>query len=89
MRLIIFPLVLRFLTACGNTQSASNAAANKGPSGTLYLRTYMWTGMCGSSLDISWLYFGDDGQIVRNPKHGVNPVQWDKEKTDNVANTGT
>lgn len=45
--------------------------------------------MYGSSLDISWLYFGDDGQIVRNPKHGVNPVQWDKEKTDNAANTGT
>lgn len=39
MRLLIFPLVLLFLTACGNTPSANTASAKEGPAGTLYLRT--------------------------------------------------
>ena len=73
------------LVGCGQVNSTETAKNN----GKLYLRTYMWTGMYGSNLDISWIYLSDDGKIVRNPVHGVNPVDWAKEKTDNAKNTGT
>lgn len=86
MKRIIPCLLALYLIACNN----STASGPEGDTnGKLYLRTYMWTGMYGSSLDISWIYFGNDGTIVRNPVHGANPVQFSKEKAGNTKNTGT
>jgi len=72
------------LLSCSNGETSSTQKQN----GHLYLRTYMWTGMYGSNLDISWIFLSDDGKIVRNPVHGVNPVNWEKEQQENAANTG-
>lgn len=73
--------------------SCNNITAEQGPAtkrkGKLYLRTYMWTGMYGTSLDISWLYFGDDGTLIRNPVAGVDPVDLPREQKENSKNTGT
>lgn len=87
-------LALTFiLLACQHTENdAHNTGADAAPptpKGKLYLRTYMWTGMYGSSLDISWIYLDANGNVVKNPKHGVNPVDWAKEKQTNAALTGT
>lgn len=81
---IFYLLFSTILLSCSQVNSSESPK-----NGTLYLRTYMWTGMYGSSLDISWIYLGKDGKIVRNPKHGVDPVNWEKEKTDNAKNVGT
>lgn len=87
MHLFSFLLAMFVVTACNDAQSSNTAPdASKG---TLYLRTYMWTGAYGSNLDISWLYFSNDGVLVRNPKHGVDPLDAAKEKADNAKNTGT
>ncbi len=80
------------LFACNGTGESSAADTEEisaKTTGDLYLRTYMWTGMYGSSLDISWIFMDDKGNIVKNPKHGVNPVDWAKEKKDNQKQTGT
>lgn len=86
-------MALGVLLACNDPESKEKASANggkeAGTDGDLYLRTYMWTGMYGSSLDISWIYMDGDGNIVKNPVHGVNPVDWAKEKADNAKSTGT
>lgn len=81
--LIIASTLFFFYSSNGQSMTAGNT------NGKLYLRTHMWTGMYGSSLDISWIYLGNDGIIVRNPVHGVNPVITAKEKSDNPKNTGT
>lgn len=70
------------------TPANVNAASYKDTNGKLYFRTFMWMGMYGSSLDISWIYLGNGGSIVRNPKHGVNPVDFKAELTNNANNTG-
>lgn len=57
-------------------------------SGKLYLKTYFYTTMYGSSLDISWIYLGSDGTVVRNPKHGVDPINIKAEMKDNEKNVG-
>lgn len=49
----------------------------------------MRTAMSGNSLNISWIYLGNDGAIVRNPAAGADPIDLSKEKTLNAANTGT
>ncbi|HEX6915124.1 MAG TPA: hypothetical protein VF145_07770, partial [Chitinophagaceae bacterium] len=93
----LFMLALAALPLVSCQTSANNAdepsaeatGAVAAASGDLYLRTYMWTGMYGTSLDISWIYMDKNGNIVKNPKHGVNPVDWLKEKQDNAKNTGT
>jgi hypothetical protein len=68
--------------SCTSKQGANNADVTDSR-GKLYLRTLMWTGSYGSSLDISWLYLSDDGNIVVNPKYGVNPVYMNAEKLNN------
>ncbi|HEU4632573.1 MAG TPA: hypothetical protein VFS22_01225 [Flavisolibacter sp.] len=83
MKFLLYLLPL-FVLGCNSADSSSV----KKEDGHLYLRTYMWTGMYGSNLDISWIFLSEDGKIVRNPTHGVNPVQWEKETQDNAANTG-
>jgi len=54
----------------------------------LYLRTTMFYSSYGSSLDISWIYMGADGVVVYNPKHGVNPINYQAEVADNAGNAG-
>ena len=41
---------------------------------------YMRTAMSGSSLNISWIYLGNDGVIVKNPVAGANPIDSLKKK---------
>lgn len=95
MKQVFIIAVLSILLACNDSISADKKDATGTEStsaksnGDLYLRTYMWTGMYGSSLDISWIYLDENGNIVKNPKHGVNPVDWTKEKQDNPKYTGT
>lgn len=60
------------------------ATAKTASRGSVYLRTVMFNG-----LSITWVYLGNDGVIVWDPKHGVDPVNVAAEKADNSANTGT
>ena len=69
------------LLSCSNTKSS-------GSGGTTYLRT-LYSAFGGGSLTISWIYLGDDGTIVHNPVHGVDPIDIAAEKKDNEANVGT
>ena len=93
MKRLLSLTALALLFACNGSEQVSAAAESEQlppkVTGDLYLRTYMWTGMYGTSLDISWIYMDKSGKIVKNPKHGVNPVDWTKEKKDNPKNTGT
>lgn len=50
----------------------------------LYLRIQYW----GNNVDIQWLYF-KDSILVRNPKYGINPLQLDKEITENRENVAS
>jgi hypothetical protein len=52
--------------------------------GKLYLQSYFFNG-----LSLSWIYLGNDGTIVRNPKNGVDPVDYNLEKQNNADNAGT
>lgn len=77
------------LLSCTPTDNKSRVSENDNastlPAGKLFLKTTMY----GSSLDISWVYLGNDGEIVKDPKHGVNPINISAERVDNVAYTGT
>lgn len=84
MRLFTFLLAIVLIAACND--ASSGTSAQTAPDGALYLRTYTWTGPYGTSLDISWLYFGNDGVLIRDPQNGVNPPDAEKE---NAGNTGT
>ena len=81
MKTIFTIIISTVLFACSNAESDSG-------NGTTYLRT-LYTAFGGGSLTISWIYLGNDGTIVYNPKHGVNPVDMDAEKGDNSENVGT
>jgi len=65
-----------------------NASSYKDTNGKLYFRTFMWTGMYGSSLDISWIHLGNMGSIVVNPENGTNPVNYAAELRTNASNLG-
>lgn len=77
-------------TSCGQkpqygTSSTSPAKpAATASAGDVYLRTTIFRG-----LHISWVYLGKDGVIIKDPKHGVNPVNLAAEKKDNPDYTGT
>lgn len=47
----------------------------------LYLKIQHW----GTNLDIEWLYL-QDSFLVRNPKYGITPLQFDKEWGNNKEN---
>jgi hypothetical protein len=92
MKQMLAVTALALLFACngsGEVSAADSEEMAPKVTGDLYLRTYMWTGMYGTSLDISWIYMDKSGNIVKNPKHGVNPVDWVKEKQTNAKQTGT
>lgn len=75
-------VLLILLISCTNQNSPGN-------NGTVYLRTVFWNNSYGGSLEISWLYLGNDGTIINNPKHGLDPVDPEAEKKDNPDNIGS
>jgi hypothetical protein len=81
MRKLTVALLALLLFSCNNNHTSSN--------GTVYLRTVFWANSFGGSLDISWIYLGSDGTFIRNPKHGLDPVNIAAEKNDNAENVGT
>lgn len=56
--------------------------------GKLYFRTMSWMNQYGTTLDLSWIFLGDNGMIVYNPKHGVNPINYEAELADNADLVG-
>jgi len=83
--------VILLLFSLFSCTSANNSSADEGienaaaiPSGKVYLKTTMWS----SGLSIEWIYLGNDGTIISNPKHGVNPVKVALESANNAAATG-
>lgn len=83
-------MILVVFAACLSTQAIDPLILNAGLpapgiTGDLYLRTSFF----GTSLSISTLFLSKDGIIVRDAKHGVDPLDLEKEKQDNSYNTGT
>lgn len=76
----IFALTALLISCSNNSKTSGN--------GTVYLRTF-YTAFGGGSLSISWIYLGNDGTIVHNPKHGVDPINIEAEKKDNEDNVGS
>lgn len=64
------------------------APASGSTKGKLYFRTMSWMNQYGTTLDLSWIFLGDNGMIVRDPKHGVNPINYKAELADNANNVG-
>jgi hypothetical protein len=52
------------LVSCKSSSTQNN--------GKLYLRTNLCLGC--TFLEVQWIYLAADGDIVLNPKNGVNPV---------------
>jgi hypothetical protein len=70
-------------------QQVNTKASVTGPmKGKLYFRTMSWMNQYGVTLDLSWIFLGDNGMIVSDPKHGVNPVNFQAELADNAGNVG-
>lgn len=59
---------------------------DKAAPGKLYLRHIRW--MTGGT-SLNWYFFADNGTVVVDPKHGVNPVNLAAERADNMVNMGT
>lgn len=55
-----------------------------GPAGFTYLRSVPM----GNTQDISWIYLGKDGTIIKDPKFGVDPIDIISEKKHNAGKTG-
>ncbi len=88
------------LAACNDTQTATttdddgetttteqkdeNESPVENSKGTLYLQSYIVGG-----LQIGWLWLGDDGNFVKNPVRGADPLNIAAERELNTANTGT
>lgn len=73
----LFCFVFFITTGC-------NTAAAPLSKGTLYLENSIAGG-----LRLYWLYLGDDGTFVKDPKFGVDPVNYTLEKQNNSLNVGT
>ncbi len=70
-----------------NRQPQKVAQGNSTSSnGKLYFRTMSWYSSYGSSLDLNWIFLGNDGTFVRDPKNGVNPVNYAAELQNNADN---
>ena len=81
MKIIFSFLLAVMLLSCSDNPGSSG-------DGKVYLRT-MYSAFGGGSLSISWIYLGDDGTIIHNPAHGVDPVDLEAERKDNEKNVGT
>jgi hypothetical protein len=58
----------------------------KATSGKTYVRSIRW--IATGSTEISWYFLGDNGVIVVDPVHGLNPVNMAAEQADNFKNIG-
>ena len=77
----LFCISILLLSCSTNASTETEVAPSKG---TLYLQSYIVGG-----LRIGWLWLGDDGTFVRDPKFGVDPVNTAMEKEHNAASAGT
>lgn len=55
-------------------------------SGKTYVRSIRW--IATGNTEISWYFLGDNGVIVVDPVHGLNPVNLSLEQADNFKNIG-
>lgn len=85
LSLLALVCILSSCTSASNNTPAESSSSVAAATGKLFLRTTMWSG----SLSIEWIYLGNDGTIVFNPKNGVNPVNIAAEIKNNQSATGT
>lgn len=64
-----------------------DAAETNQSSDQLYVRS-LYSIVTGI-VSIDWYYLGNDGAFVKNPKNGVQPINLEAEKKNNLQNTGT
>jgi hypothetical protein len=60
---------------------------DKAAKGKLYLRHIRW--LTNGNTSLNWYFLADNGTIVVDPIHGVNPVNLYEERQDNMKNMGT
>jgi hypothetical protein len=83
-KILIALLLVAFISqSCEKDESVKNDT----PSGKLYVRSLL--SLVTGIVSIDWYYLGNDGVLVKNPKNGVQPVDINAEKQNNLANTGT
>lgn len=58
----------------------------KATTGKTYIRSIRW--IASGYTELSWYFFGDNGVIVADPVHGLNPVNLALEQADNFKNVG-
>lgn len=92
MKTTITILLAFAIMSCSNNNNNKEGGINnenykEENDGKVYLRT-MYSAFGGGSLDISWIYLGDDGTLIRNPVHGLNPVNVEAERNGNEKNIG-
>ncbi len=78
--------ILFCLTATAHplkTRVAARVAHHQSPKGKLFLRASIFRG-----LNLSWLFLGDDGTFVIDPKNGADPVNYALERQNNADNVG-
>lgn len=61
--------------------------SNDSASGKLYVRS-LYSIVTGI-VSVDWYYMGVNGDFVKNPKNGVQPVNMEAEKKNNMQYTGT
>ncbi len=66
--------------------SGVNVSLDKAAKGKLYLRHIRYF---NGNTALDWYFLADNGTIVVDPKHGVNPVNLAEERVDNMNNMGT
>lgn len=77
-------ILLFFSSALFFSLPACNSSGSGSREGKLYLRSTFFNG-----LSLSWIYLGNDGTIVQDPKNGADPVDINLEKQNNADNVGT
>lgn len=80
---LLLPILVSFMVPVKKSPVAHDLRVIRSANGKLYIRSSIVGG-----LRLSWLYLGNDGVFVVNPKHGADPVNFAMEKQDNAANTG-
>ncbi|WP_316772165.1 lipocalin family protein [Pedobacter frigiditerrae] len=85
LSLIVLLFTLFSCTSANNNSTNEETGTTIASTGKLFLKTTMWS----SGLSIEWIYLGDDGTIIFNPKYGVNPVNIAAESANNASGSGT
>jgi len=93
MRTNLLTAALLLLAGCTShdkqSDGPSRSDSDTESEGTVYLRSRVWNNPYGGYTEYTWFYLSDDGVIVRNARHGMNPINPEKEKEDNEKNIGT